>query len=140
MEQRLSLVTLAVADLERARAFYAALGWSTRAAPADDVAFYQCGCMILGLWAREQMAANADVELHSGPAAVELAYNTRSQEEVDDVLAQARAAGATVLHEPQETFWGGYSAMFTDPDGHRWEVAHNPHWQLDDAGGVHLPS
>lgn len=139
MEQRLSLVTLAVDDLERARTFYAALGWTTRAAPGEDVIFYQCGCMILGLWGREQMAANAGVELHGGAAAVELAYNARSPADVEDVLEQARTAGATVLHEPQETFWGGYSAMFTDPDGHRWEVAHNPHWQLDDGGGVHLP-
>jgi len=140
MEQRISLVTLAVADLERASAFYAALGWSTRAAPADDVAFFQCGAMIFGLWQRAQMAANAGLELADGPGAIELAYNVGSERAVDEVLAEAREAGASILHEPRATFWGGYSAMFSDPDGHRWEVAHNPHWQLDEAGGVHLPS
>jgi uncharacterized protein len=140
MEQRVSLITLAVENLERARAFYAALGWKTGAAPDDEVAFFQCGGMILGLWAREQMAANAGVELAHGPAAVELAYNVASPQGVDDVLAEARAAGASVLHEPQETFWGGYSGMFSDPDGHRWEVAHNPHWRLDASGDIHLPA
>jgi len=140
MEQRLSLITLGVRDLGRARAFYEALGWKTGAAPADDVVFFQAGGPIVGLWSRESLAEDSGVVDSGGWGGVTLAHNVRSPEEVDAVIAQARDAGATILREGAETFWGGYSGVFVDPDGHPWEVAHNPHWTLDEDGAVQLPS
>lgn len=140
MEQRLSLVTLGVNDLARARAFYEALGWRTGAQPADDVVFFQAGGMIVGLWGRRQLAEDCGLPDAGGFGGIALAYNARSREEVDDVIAQAGTAGATVSREPAETFWGGYSGLFLDPDGHPWEVAHNPHWTLDEHGRVSLAS
>jgi predicted lactoylglutathione lyase len=138
VEQRLSLVTLGVRDLGRARAFYEALGWKTGAQPADDVAFFQCGGMVVALWGREQLQEDTVVEDSGGWGGVTLAYNTRSPEEVDAVLAEARAAGATIAREGAPTFWGGYSGLFVDPEGHPWEVAHNPHWTIADDGSVSL--
>ncbi len=138
MEQRVSLVTLGVRDLERARTFYQSLGW-TGVAPADDVVFFQAGGMIVALWDRAKLAEDSAVEDSGGWGGVTLAYNTRSQEEVDAVVAEARAAGATIAREPGPTFWGGYSAIFVDPEGHPWEVAHNPAWSVDDSGAVTLP-
>ncbi len=140
MEQRVSLITLGVADLGRARAFYEALGWRTGAAPADDVVFFQAGGMIVGLWDRGRLTEDSTVEDHGGYGGVTLAYNTRSREEVDAVIEEARAAGARIGREPAETFWGGYSAVFVDPDGHPWEVAHNPHWTVLEDGTVRLSS
>jgi len=138
MEQRLSLVTLGVRDLARARAFYEALGWTTGAAPADDVVFFQAGGMIVALWGREQLAEDSGVEDSGGWGGVTLAYNARSPEEVDGVLAEAAAAGADVRRYGAETFWGGYSGAFVDPEGHAWEVAHNPHWTIAEDGSVSL--
>jgi hypothetical protein len=138
MEQRVSLVTLGVRDLQRARAFYEALGWQSGASPDDDVVFFQAGGMIVALWGRAQLAEDSVVEDGGGWGGVTLAYNTRSAEEVDAVVAEARAAGATVGREPAPTFWGGYSGVFIDPDGHPWEVAHNPGWTLDERGSVSL--
>ena len=138
MEQRLSLVTLGVRDLERARRFYEALGWTSGAAPADDVVFFQAGCMIVGLWGREQLAEDTVVENSGGWGGVTLAYNARSPSEVDAVLAEAEAAGATIPRAGAETFWGGYSGVFIDPEGHAWEVAHNPHWTIGEDGSVSL--
>jgi len=138
MEQRLSLVTLGVANLARARAFYEALGWTTGAAPADDVVFFQCGGMIVALWGRDQLAEASGVSDNGGWGGVTLAYNTLSPAEVDAVIAEAEAAGATIARPGAETFWGGYSGVFIDPDGHPWEVAHNPHWTLADDGSVKL--
>ncbi len=132
MDQRLSLVTLGVRDLERARRFYEALGWTSGAAPADDVVFFQAGCMIVALWGREQLAEDSVVEDTGGWGGITLAYNARSPAEVDSVLAEAESAGATIPRGGAETFWGGYSGVFVDPDGHPWEVAHNPHWTLED--------
>jgi uncharacterized protein len=140
MEQRLSLVTLGVADLARARAFYEWLGWKTRAEPDDDVVFFQTGCMIVALWGRDLLAEDSGVEDTGGWGGVTLAYNTRSPEEVDEVIAQAEAAGATIARPGGETFWGGYSGVFIDPDGHPWEVAHNSNWTIEDDGSVKLPS
>jgi predicted lactoylglutathione lyase len=140
MEQRVSLVTLGVADLARARAFYEALGWVTRAEPGDDIAFFQAGGMIVALWSREQLAADSAVEDNGGWGGVVLAHNVRSPADVDAVIEQARGAGARIGREGAETFWGGYSGLFVDPDGHPWEVAHNPHWTLRDDGSVALPS
>ena len=140
MEQRLSLVTLGVRDLSRARRFYEALGWTTGAAPADDVVFFQAGCMVVALWGRDQLAEDSRVEDTGGWGGVTLAYNARSPEDVDAVLAEAEAAGARIGRPGAETFWGGYSGLFFDPDGHAWEVAHNPHWTVTDDGSVRLGS
>lgn len=140
MEQRLSLVTLGVRDLERARRFYEAMGWHTGAAPADDVVFFQAGGMVVGLWGRDQLAEDSAIEDPGGWGGVTLAYNTRSPEEVDAVIEEARAAGARIGREPAATFWGGYSGVFIDPEGHPWEVAHNPGWTIGDDGSVRLSS
>jgi len=139
MDQRLSVVTLGVADLGRARAFYEALGWRTGAAPEDDVVFFATGGPVLALWSRERLADDSGVDDAPGWGGVTLAHNVRSAREVDDVIEQARAAGARISREPGETFWGGYSGVFVDPEGHPWEVAHNPRWTLREDGGVELP-
>jgi uncharacterized protein len=139
MEQRLSLITLGVSDLHRARKFYEALGWSTEAEEADDVAFFQAGGMIVALWDRAKLAEDSVVTDNGGWGGITLAYNTRDQEEVDRVIEEARKAGATIGREPAETFWGGYSAIFIDPDGHPWEVAHNPRWTITEDGATVLP-
>ncbi len=138
MEQRVSVITLGVRDLERSRAFYEALGWHTRAAPGDDVVFFQAGGMVVALWDRVKLAADSGVEDGGGWGGVTLAHNVRSPEEVNSVTEEARAAGARVVREPGETFWGGYSAAIVDPDGHPWEIAHNPRWTLRDDGSVEL--
>jgi catechol 2,3-dioxygenase-like lactoylglutathione lyase family enzyme len=138
VEQRLSLVTLGVRDLQRARAFYEALGWRTGAAPEDDVVFFQAGGLVVSLWSRESLAEDSRVEDAHGWGGVTLAYNTRSPEEVDAVIEEARGAGARIAREPAATFWGGYSGVFVDPEGHPWEVAHNPHWTVRDDGSVAL--
>jgi hypothetical protein len=140
MEQRLSLITLGVRDLRRARTFYESLGWRTGAGPDDDVVFFQAGGMIVALWDRARLAEDSAVDDGGGWGGVTLAYNTRSPEEVDAVVAEARAAGATIGREPGTTFWGGYSGVFVDPEGHPWEVAHNPGWNIDEDGSVYLPA
>ncbi|HEY7002733.1 MAG TPA: VOC family protein [Gaiellaceae bacterium] len=139
MDQRVSLITLGVADLQRAREFYEALGWRSGAAPADDVVFFQAGGMILALWGRDQLAEDSTVTDPGGWGGITLAYNVGSPEEVDAVVEEARAAGAEIGREPEATFWGGYSAVFIDPDGHPWEVAHNPHWTITPDGATVLP-
>jgi len=138
VEQRLSLVTLGVRDLARARRFYEALGWKSGAAPADDVVFFQAGCMIVALWGRDQLAEDTVAQDGGGWGGITLAYNARSPAEVDSVLAEAGAAGGTIARTGAETFWGGYSGVFVDPEGHSWEVAHNPHWTIRDDGSVSL--
>ena len=138
MEQRVSLVTLGVRDLARAHRFYEALGWTSGAAPADDVVFFQAGCMIVALWGRDQLAEDTVVEDSGGWGGITLAQNVRSPAEVDSVLAEAEAAGAAIPRRGAETFWGGYSGIFIDPDGHAWEIAHNPHWTLREDGAVSL--
>ncbi len=139
MEQRLSVITLGVADLARARAFYEALGWTTGATPEDDVVFFQAGGMVLALWGRDQLAADSGVtEDRGGWGGITLAHNVGSPGEVDAVIEEARAAGARIAREGAPTFWGGYSGVFADPDGHPWEIAHNPHWTLEADGSVRL--
>jgi catechol 2,3-dioxygenase-like lactoylglutathione lyase family enzyme len=139
MEQRLSLVTMGVADLGRARSFYEALGWSTGARPDEDVVFFQAGGMIIALWGRGQLAEDTVVPDGGGWGGITLAHNVRSPQEVDAILSEAAAAGATITRPAAETFWGGYSGVFLDPDGHPWEIAHNPGWTLQDDGSVMLP-
>ena len=138
MEQRVSLVTLGVADLRRARAFYEALGWVTNAGPDDDVVFFQAGGMIVSLWGRGQLAEDTGVPDSGGWGGIALAHHVRSPAAVDAVIAEAEAAGGAILRSGAETFWGGYSGAFADPDGHAWEVAHNPHWTLAADGSVSL--
>src|SRR5436190_729831 len=133
MDQRLSLVTLGVRDLARARAFYEGLGW-IRTGTDDEVAFFQVGGMVVALWDRASLAEDSTVTDGGGWGGVTLAYNTRSPAEVDRVIEQARAAGATIGREPDTRFWGGYSGVFVDPEGHPWEVAYNPGWTIDDDG------
>ncbi len=137
MDQRVSLITLGVSDLDRARRFYEALGWRVDRDP-QDVIFFQAGGMIVALWSRERLAEDSGVEDGGGWGGVTLAYNARNPEEVDTVIGQARAAGARIAREPGTTFWGGYSGIFVDPDGHPWEVAHNPEWTLEPDGSVSL--
>jgi predicted lactoylglutathione lyase len=132
----MSLITLGVSDLPRARAFYEALGWHTNAGPDDDVVFFQAGCMVVALWDRARLAEDSGVEDNGGWGGITLAYNTRSPAEVDAVIEEARSAGAAIPREPGETFWGGYSGMFCDLDGHPLEVAHNPNWEIGDDGAV----
>jgi catechol 2,3-dioxygenase-like lactoylglutathione lyase family enzyme len=138
MDQRVSLITLGVADTARARAFYEALGWAGMS-PDGDVVFFQAGGMILALWGREKLADDSCVHDDGGWGGVTLAYNVGSPAEVDSVLARAEAAGAAIGRPGEQTFWGGYSGVFIDPDGHPWEVAHNPGWVLSPDGSVHLP-
>jgi len=137
MKQRLSLVTLGVSDTGRSRAFYEALGWAGES-PDGDVVFFQAGCMILALWGRDKLAADSTVQDSRGWGGVTLAHNVDSSVEVDEILGQAEAAGATIGRPGAATFWGGYSGVFIDPDGHPWEVAHNPGWVLDEDGSIRL--
>ena len=142
MEQRFSLVTLGVADLRRARQFYEkGLGWTASAAGDENVTFFQAGGVVLALYPRRMLAEDANLSeaAGSGFGGIALAYNARRREEVDDVIRQAEAAGATILKRPADVFWGGYSGYFADPDGHPWEVAWNPHFPLDAAGNIKLP-
>lgn len=141
MEQRLSLITLGVADVSRAQAFYEALGWHVDGGVDDEtdhVAFFQAGGLVVALWGRANVAEDSGIEDPGGWGGVALAYNVRSPEEVDEVLDEARAAGARIARPGAETFWGGYAGVFVDPDGHPWEVAHNPHWTVHDDGSTTL--
>jgi catechol 2,3-dioxygenase-like lactoylglutathione lyase family enzyme len=138
MEQRVSLITLGIADLQRAKAFYEGLGWSAPADENDDVVFFPAGGMVVALWDRGRLAADSAVTDGGGWGGVTLAYNVRSPEEVDAVIEEARAAGGRIGREPGETFWGGYSGVFVDPDGHPWEVAHNPAWTVHEDGSITL--
>ena len=138
MDQRLSLITLGVSDLSRARAFYEGLGWSTGADPGDEVVFFQVGGIVVALWDRAKLAEDSCVQDTGGWGGVTLAYNVSSPAEVDAVLAEAERAGAEIPRAGAETFWGGYSGLFVDPDGHPWEVAHNPHWTVHPDGRTTL--
>jgi len=139
MKNRVTVITLGVTDVARARAFYEAMGWSGES-PDGDVVFFQAGGMVLALWGRDKLAEDSAVEDTGGWGGVTLAYNVGSPDEVDAVLDDAGAAGATIGRPGAATFWGGYSGVFIDPDGHPWEVAHNPGWILADDGSVHLPT
>jgi catechol 2,3-dioxygenase-like lactoylglutathione lyase family enzyme len=139
MRQRVTVITLGVDDLARARAFYQALGWRSNTPEELGVFFFQAGDMVISLWDRDSLAEDSGVARGAGYGAVTLALNVESPAAVDEVMAEAEAAGATVTRAAGETFWGGYSGVFTDPDGHPWEIAHNPHWTLTPDGGVILP-
>ncbi|QDO89705.1 VOC family protein [Ornithinimicrobium ciconiae] len=133
MDQRLSLVTLGVRDLDRATTFYTALGWE-RAPSPEGVVFFQTGGIVVALWDRAALEVDSCAEDSGGWGGVTLAYNVNSREEVDDALDEAEAAGATIGRRGGGTFWGGYSGVFTDPEGHPWEVSHNPFWSVTEDG------
>jgi uncharacterized protein len=135
VEQRISLVTLGVDDLARARTFYDAMGWRGR--EIEETVFFQAGPMMLVLWSRAALTADSGLaDPGSGFDGVALAHNVASAAEVDEIVATARAAGARVTRYPSPTFYGGYAGVFLDPDGHAWEIAFNPGFRLDDDGGV----
>jgi uncharacterized protein len=139
MEQRISLVTLGVADVASAREFYERLGW--RGQQVEETVFIQAGGSALVLWGRDKLAADSGVD-DTGPhgfGGVVLAHNVRSAEEVDQIVAAATEAGATVTRPPATTFYGGYAGVFTDHDGHAWEIAHNPGFSLAEDGSLVLP-
>lgn len=144
MQPRISLVTLGVADLPRARRFYEqGLGWTPSPAGNENVAFYQLGGMALGLYGRAALADDAHLADAGDPTrfgGITLAHNLRSKDEVDALMAEAERAGARIVKPAQDVFWGGYSGYFADPDGHLWEIALNPFFPLDEAGNVSLTS
>ena len=138
MQQAVSLITLGVSDYGRAKAFYEALGWSV-ALDIDETAFFQANGVVLVLWAREKLAGDSGIEDDGASwSGIALAHNVGSREDVDEIVEQARANGATVTREPAETFYGGYAGVFRDLDGHAWEIAHNPGFGLEDDGSVIL--
>jgi catechol 2,3-dioxygenase-like lactoylglutathione lyase family enzyme len=140
MEQRLSIVTLGVADLARSRSFYERLGWRKSTASSEGIAFFQAGGIAIALYPREELAKDASVPAEGqGFAGVTLAYNARSRSEVDSVLAEVQGAGAKLVKAAQEAFWGGYSGYFSDPDGFLWEVAWNPFFPIAENGSLQLP-
>jgi catechol 2,3-dioxygenase-like lactoylglutathione lyase family enzyme len=138
VEQRVSLITLGVSDVESSKAFYERLGWRV-GLDIEETVFFQAGDLIVTLWGRDKLAADSGVEDGGGWGGVTLAHNVRSRGQVDRVIEEARAAGARVVREPAETFYGGYAGVFVDPDGHPWEVAHNPGFELSEAGAIRLP-
>jgi uncharacterized protein len=140
MEQRISLITLGVANLDRSRSFYEALGWTRSVKAAEGVAFFQAGGVVLALWPRAELAEDARMSAHgTGFPGFALAHNARSRDEVDALLGEAVAAGATLVKPGTEAFWGGYAGYFADPDGFLWEIAWNPGFPLDAAGRPVLP-
>jgi uncharacterized protein len=140
MEQRVSIITLGVANLERSRQFYERLGWRRSLAKSEGIVFFQAGGMAVALYPRAELAKDANVAPDgSGFQAITLAYNARNRSEVNSVLAAALAAGASLLKPAQEAFWGGYSGYFSDPDGFPWEVAWNPSFPIAADGSIRIP-
>ena len=137
MRQRVTLITLGVADHAAARDFYVRLGWEPTL-EIEETVFFQAGSLVVSLWGRHKLAADSGVADAGGWGGVALAHNVDSPAEVDRVIEEARAAGASISREPGATPWGGYSGVFVDPDGHPWEVAHNPAWTLEADGAVRL--
>jgi catechol 2,3-dioxygenase-like lactoylglutathione lyase family enzyme len=139
MEQRVSLITLGVADAAAARAFYERLGWRATL-EIESTVFFQAGGLVVSLWSREKLAEDSGVTDDGGWGGIALAHNVGSAEEVDAIIETARAAGARISRESGSTPWGGYSGAFVDPDGHPWEVAHNPGFTLTPDGELRLPT
>lgn len=140
MEQRLSFITLGVADVARARAFYETLGWRALPQSNESVTFFQCGGIVFALFGRLALAEDAGLAPHGeGFSGFALAHNVREKDEVDTVLAEAEAAGGKILKRGQEAFWGGYTGYFSDPDGHVWEVAWNPGGLIGEDGSFSFP-
>ncbi len=139
MDRRISLITLGVADLARSRRFYEKMGWKASGPTSEDVVFFQAGGMILALWGRDSLAADAGLSDKGGFGGIALAQNVASPAAVDAVLAEAEEAGGRVLKPGHEAFWGGYTGHFADPDGHPWEIAWNPGFTILADGSVKLP-
>jgi uncharacterized protein len=140
MEQRISIITLGVADLNRSREFYERLGWRRSMPENEGIVFFQAGGMALALYPREELAKDANVSADGhGFVGITLAFNARTRAEVDSVIEEAQAAGAKLLKPAQEAFWGGYSGYFSDPDGFLWEVAWNPFFAIAEDGSIQLP-
>jgi catechol 2,3-dioxygenase-like lactoylglutathione lyase family enzyme len=139
VEQRISLVTLGVADLARSRTFYERLGW--RGQEVEQTVFFQAGGMAFVLWGWDKLAGDAGLQDSNsdGFGGITLAHNVRSRAEVDAVLDEAARAGARIMVPARETFYGGYAGFFTDPDGHVWEIAYNPGFPLDNDGSITIP-
>lgn len=140
MKQHLHLVTLGVNDFKKSVDFYTnILGWKPASASNDDVAFFQAGGVVLGLYPREKLAEDAMVSPEGiGFSGVTLAYNAQSEAEVDTIIADLKSKGVKIMKEPQKVFWGGYSSYFADPDGYLWEVAYNPFFPFDESGNLNL--
>jgi hypothetical protein len=141
MSANITLITLGVADIATATAFYASLGFvKSRTASQDEVSFFRAGGVVLALWRRETQREDANAgEVWNGNGGIVVAQNVASEAAVDTVMAKAAASGARILKPASKTFWGGYNGYFADPDGHVWEVAFNPHWGLDEQGLITLP-
>ena len=140
MDQRISILTLGVADLPRSRSFFERLGWRASSASSETIVFFEAGGMALALYPRAELAKDANLAAEGhGFSGISIAYNARTRAEVDAVLAQAEAAGARILKPAEEAFWGGYSGYFADPDNFAWEVAFNPHFQIAEDGSLLLP-
>lgn len=138
MGHNLNMITLGVRDKTRSRAFYEALGWEGSGGEGEDPAFFCSRGTVVALWDRASLAADSHVTDSGGWGGVTLAYCVASRQEVDDIVQSVRAAGGTITREPAATFWGGYDAMMADPDGHPWEIAHNPYWTITDDGAIQL--
>ncbi|RWP63814.1 VOC family protein [Mesorhizobium sp.] len=139
MEPRISIITIAVDDLDRATRFYEAMGLTRHAGITEGVAFFQMGGVILGLFPRESAEADSGITFGAAPSAIYLAYNTRSDAEVDDVLTMAEKAGGRIVKPAGRAFWGGWYGYFADTEGHVWEVAHNPAFPIAEDGSISLP-
>ncbi|WP_378942934.1 VOC family protein [Mesorhizobium sp. ANAO-SY3R2] len=140
MEPRISLVTLGVDDLDRAVRFYEAMGLKRNMNATDGVAFFQMGGLVLGLWGREHLATDAGISAgRSGFSGISLAYNTRTEAEVDELLTKAERSGGRIVKSAQRAFWGGWYGYFADTEGHLWEVAHNPDFPIAEDGSISLP-
>jgi uncharacterized protein len=139
MEPRISIITIAVDDLDRATRFYEAMGLTRHAGITEGVAFFQMGGVILGLFPRESAEADSGITFGTAPSAIYLAYNTRSDAEVDDVLTMAEKAGGRIVKPAGRAFWGGWYGYFADTEGHVWEVAHNPAFPIAEDGSISLP-
>jgi uncharacterized protein len=139
MEQRISIVTLGVAELDRSRKFYESLGWKASAASNDSIVFFQTGGMALALYSRKELAKDANVATEGkGFGGITIAYNARTRDEVDALMSEALAAGAKILKSAEEAFWGGYSGYFSDPDGFPWEIAWNPFFAIAADGSIRV--
>lgn len=140
MSPHISLVTLGVADIAKATAFYERLGFAKSGASQEGVSFFRAGQVVLSLWSREAQREDAKAkDLWTGVGGIVVAMNCANEAEVDEMLATAKAAGARILKPGEKVFWGGYNGYFADPDDHVWEVAHNPFWPLDKDGRINLP-
>ncbi len=140
MNQHLTILTLGVRDFEKSYTFYATtLGWKPASISQGDIAFFQAGGVVLALYPREKLAEDAMVSPEgTGFSGFTLAYNARTESEVDEIITDLKAKGVTIIKEPQKVFWGGYSSYFVDPDGYRWEVAYNPFFVFDERGNIKL--